>query len=1587
MPGGQEPSKKKRKRGDRREKEKPLLAVQGLLRLDHCFVAPTNEEAETITVQKDGKEETLIMAPGTERSEHDMVAYKAGYDTGPTNPLPQDEREEVIFAKKKIVDDAKEYFDEMKKETEETRKEREEKWKDKELSEQEKEDKAETRRLKREAKKKKKLEESEAMPEIDPMAYGYAQDGNPDNPANYLLPENENVNVFGEFSKDQASKKDSSPAKVSKKDSPPAKNHIESEPSKNKDKLTDLVEGPIKPPGEEDDLDADMEVSHEEGDTRMVVVGEGNDKDGKEGPKDMPSMTSQGQTQGMFADDVVEENVVDMAMAVALEMEEKRRKEEIEKLEDEVKVKAAEQLQKEADELAREAERSELSLDELTTLRQLEAKIGVGFGTSTEGPMIHSAAMAEGIEKGQYDQRAVLDSYWEFVRENPQDFNGWVYLIQTSETVDLLDEIRTVYNAFLPLFPYCYAYWKRYSDIERKSENWQRALAILHRGLEAIPLSVDLWDGYLELYHKMYQTHEDFDTLFRTQCEKAVAVAGLEYRSDLLWEHFIEWEVERKNLRFVTTIFRRVIAIPTKLYNKHWDNFIAHVRDHHPRDILEYEEYDTLRRLTCKELQLTYRPDPVMFPDLPRKVELPEDKLKAGMKERMVASLVTTHEAAETKVDKIYMFEEKLKRTYFHVKPLDQKQLKTWDQYLDFEIERGDYERTVVLFERCLIPCALYEQFWAKYARYLEKSHREKKDVATRMEETVDKNGVKKARFAFNTGLDKVDELRERRTTWTMKGWKVDKEDEEGNKIQVMVAEEIPEKSKEEESKAEEEKGEPSDKTEDETTNKTDDDKAEDEATEKMEDSEVCHQNGKAESEDNSGFPAVPMDSELSHSGDNVENGESVNDDTNDERNVEREMMSVVNSSAWLEKRGWEAVRDVYKRACIVHCPRKAVIRMKWASFEENVGNVDEARDILRQLVAKYPMLLEARMQQLDLERRDKKFEVAEKMYLKLMKQIPSKHEKYKNMKTWIAMKYARFQFKICANPDKALAALRSALKKERGNPRLYSQIIDVCYQRHPVDVTGVTASIELALVSKELTSMQKLEFVRRKVEFMQEFGDVGRYRDAWDQLKMFRQLCSSDLKVEAKRKKELEAEEKRMQELEEMRAQANAEANMKAKIAEAEGRLVCVKCQSGMLPNAQGVYEFENFRLPVGGAAPAGHNHHIPDLMDVAEQHGGLADDAVIDLMDFNMDPDEEEKIRKSLVEKTKYKEVAPTWELNIEQYGYGAKRRAYDPDYEHVESSKYREFERLEANGYDEDIKDKDDNRKRNIKAPGLGHKPGQYTPGEKKYTTSDYIIPPKVPQITLTGAAMPPGDKTKKPPGETEEHEEHPFELPRELADPQVSPCVNVPEWFVREGGELCLSETGNGMSVIRYWPKFLSEKGNDLMMTRLRRYCKWHQKQVKVEGEWKYQPRLVSWYGPCDYSYSGLTMEKNLNWAPELLDLLHRLISMTRHEFNSCFLNLYRHGYDMCGWHSDSHPQLGRNPPVASVSLGAVRVFELRKKQGAPNFIRFPLFPGSLLLMEGAVQEDWLHCLPKDPACKEERVNLTFRIMYSGEGGTF
>ena len=215
------------------------------------------------------------------------------------------------------------------------------------------------------------------------------------------------------------------------------------------------------------------------------------------------------------------------------------------------------------------------SLDEMTRIKNQDDQV-------VQGPDVNQDEIIKA--KAEQEAKSLLDAYWKFVNDNDKDFNGWTYLLQHVENIDVLDEIRKAYNDFLPRFRYCFAYWIRYSELEIKHGNYERGLEILHTALKDIPMSIELWIAYLELYHKMYSKHlENFDEAFREQCESAIMKVGMDFRSDDIWERYIEWEHERNNLKFITEIYNRLIGVPTKLYNKHWDNFIAHVRDHHPR--------------------------------------------------------------------------------------------------------------------------------------------------------------------------------------------------------------------------------------------------------------------------------------------------------------------------------------------------------------------------------------------------------------------------------------------------------------------------------------------------------------------------------------------------------------------------------------------------------------------------------------------------------------------------------------------------------------------------------------------------------------------------------------------------------------------------------------------------------------------------------------------------------------------------------------------------------------------------------------------------------------------------------------------
>ena len=80
------------------------------------------------------------------------------------------------------------------------------------------------------------------------------------------------------------------------------------------------------------------------------------------------------------------------------------------------------------------------------------------------------------------------------------------------------------------------------------------------------------------------------------------------------------------------------------------------------------------------------------------------------------------YEKTHADVAACWPFESEIRRPYFHPKPLDPRQLANWRAYLDFvqQPENFDQLRIRTLFERCLVACASYEEFWERYVRWLE---------------------------------------------------------------------------------------------------------------------------------------------------------------------------------------------------------------------------------------------------------------------------------------------------------------------------------------------------------------------------------------------------------------------------------------------------------------------------------------------------------------------------------------------------------------------------------------------------------------------------------------------------------------------------------------------------------------------------------------------------------------------------------------------------------------------------------------------------------------------------------------------------
>lgn len=180
-------------------------------------------------------------------------------------------------------------------------------------------------------------------------------------------------------------------------------------------------------------------------------------------------------------------------------------------------------------------------------------------------------------------------------------------------------------------------------------------------------------------------------------------------------------------------------------------------------------------------------------------------------------------------------------------------------------------------------------------------------------------------------------------------------------------------------------------------------------------------------------------------------------------------------------------------------------------------------------------------------------------------------------------------------------------------------------------------------------------------------------------------------------------------------------------------------------------------------------------------------------------------------------------------------------------------------------------------------------------------------------------------------------------------------------------------------VYYISNFLTKEEADDLFDFCRKNLPFAQHKVEVYNRLLDQPRLTCIVGPKTYTYSGLT----LNGTPipkEMEYVLDRITEVFEDHSrpNAILCNLYRSGKEYISPHADKEDDLVKDCCIFSLSLGAVRHFDIYDKISGEK-IRQDLEHGSLLSMGVGTQQKYKHGVPKQLTVKDERINLTFRVV--------
>ncbi|PGH28001.1 hypothetical protein AJ80_00256 [Polytolypa hystricis UAMH7299] len=314
---------------------------------------------------------------------------------------------------------------------------------------------------------------------------------------------------------------------------------------------------------------------------------------------------------------------------------------------------------------------------------------------------------------GADEENAELKNLNAEVLEDSDNFETWEKLVRAAEgqegginrnsSPQAITATRTAYDQFLAKFPLLFGYWKKYADLEFSIGGTEAAEMVYERGIASVTNSVDLWTNYCAF---KVETSHDSD-IIRELFERGASSVGLDFLAHPFWDKYLEFEERLEATDKIFAILGRVIHIPMHQYARYFERYRQLAQT---RPVAELASAETLTQFRS-EVDGAAAGIP---PGSKSEAETERD-----LRLRLDAYHLEIFSRTQTETTKRWTYESEIKRPYFHVTELDEGQLANWRKYLDFEEGEDSYSRTQFLYERCLVTCANYEEFWLRYARWM----------------------------------------------------------------------------------------------------------------------------------------------------------------------------------------------------------------------------------------------------------------------------------------------------------------------------------------------------------------------------------------------------------------------------------------------------------------------------------------------------------------------------------------------------------------------------------------------------------------------------------------------------------------------------------------------------------------------------------------------------------------------------------------------------------------------------------------------------------------------------------------------------